>query len=129
MSHSFLAVAYRIFPFVPAVYALGAYLASIPASRRNLWMLGLIIATILTAFTTAATRETGLPMIRLLVAWTITYALPMVLALATVDGLRRAPQPRWLGVLAVVAVCVTAQLFVVKFVPFVVLGLVEASSS
>ena len=126
MNYSFLAVANRIFPFVPPLYALGAYLAGRPASRRGLWMVGLVFAAILVAYTTIATYESGLPLHRLLVAWAIMFALPAVVAVATVDGLRRTTAPRWLGALAIVAVYVVAQLLA-SYAPGAILDLVQAS--
>jgi hypothetical protein len=124
--YSFLAVVYRVVPFVPGLYALWAYLARRPASRRGLWIVGLLVASILPVSTTVQTRESGLPLTRLIVAWTILFALPVVLSVATVDGLRRTSAPRWLGVFSIVAVYLLAQ-FVAAFAPVAILDLVQAS--
>jgi hypothetical protein len=50
----------------------------------------------------------------------------MLVVLATVDGSRRVQAPRWVGVVAIVAVCVAAQ-FMVRYVSFGFLDLVEAT--
>jgi drug/metabolite transporter superfamily protein YnfA len=117
---------YRAVPFIPGIYSVGAYVVARRSSRRIVWIIGLLIAAGLTAFTTVASLESGFALPRLLAAWTPLYALPMVLALATVDGSRRMKLPRWVGVLAIVAVCVVAQ-FIVRYVPFGFLDLVEAT--
>jgi hypothetical protein len=64
---------------------------------------------------------------RLLAAAITLYAFPMVLGLSTVDGSRRAQLARWVGVLAIVAVCVAAH-FVAHYVSLGFLGVVEVSA-
>jgi hypothetical protein len=109
VNETFLAYAYRIVPFIPGAYALIAYLSSRPASRRLLWACGVFIAVVLIAFTTVATREM-FPLAKRVIAWTTFYAVPMSLAVAVVDALRRSRQRHWLGCLVVIVVCVAAQL-------------------
>jgi drug/metabolite transporter superfamily protein YnfA len=118
---------YRAVPFIPGIYSLAAYLVVRPSARRVVWILGFLIAAGLTAFTTVATLGSGIALSRLLAASTTLYALPMIMALATVDGSRRAQLSRWAGVLAIVVVCVVAQ-FVARYVSFGFLGVVDASA-
>jgi hypothetical protein len=110
VNDTFLAYAYRVIPFVPGAYALTTYLTSRPTSRRLLWVGGLFTAIILIAFTTVATRGM-FPIARQLIAWTTFYAVPMSLAVATVDAMRRSRPRLWLGCLIVIGVCAAAQLF------------------
>src|SRR5262245_26908718 len=118
---------YRAVPFIPGTYSVGAYVVARPAARRVVWILGLVIAAGLTAFTTVATSGSGIAVSRLLAAWTTLYAVPMTMALAMVDGSRRAQLSRWAGIVAIVVVCVVAH-FVVRYVSFGFLGVVEASA-
>jgi|KBSSwiStaDraftv2_1062776.scaffolds.fasta_scaffold589099_2 hypothetical protein len=117
---------YRVVPFIPGIYGIGVYLLARPSSRHITWIIGLVVAAGLTAFTTVASLPSGIPLPRLLAAWITLYVLPMVLALATVDGSRRVRLKRWVGVVAVVAACVAAQ-FIVRYIPLGFLDLVEAT--
>jgi hypothetical protein len=87
----------------------------------------LLIAASMVGFTTVATRNAlaSISVARLLAATAVLYGVPMVLALATVDLLRRNRVPRWLGI--VVVLCVSmASLLVVGYASSALLGLVEA---
>ena len=121
-----VAAVYRAVPFVPGIFGVAAYLFAPPSARRVTWVIGLLIVAGLTAFTAVVSLPSGIALSRLLTAWTILYAVPMVLALAAVDGSRRVNLPRWVGVLAIVAVCVISQ-WLVRDVPFGFLDLVHAT--
>ena len=129
MNSNLLTLAYRIFPFLPAIYALGAYLIRRPVSRRALWLPGLLVAALEIAFATAATRKVLAPiaLTRLVAAWTILYALPMIGGVATVVALRRrARLPQWIGAAILIGVCAGVQ-YGVQLLAFSLLGIVEAS--
>ena len=129
MNEHVLTLAYTLFPALPYACGVGAYLLPHRLSRWFLWAPGLLISATVVAVVTAATRPmlVSVPLWRVVGAWTVLYAVPILLTLAAVDGLRRTRLSRWIGMVAVVGICAAVQ-FGARHVPFAFLDIVEATS-
>lgn len=129
MNEHVLTLAYTVFPGLPYFCGVGAYFLPRKSPRWLLWLPALLVAALVVGFVTAATRPAllSVPLWRVVATWTALYALPVILALTAVDGLRRTRLPWWIGTVVVIGVCAGAQ-YVASHLPFAFLDIVEATS-